>query len=283
MVVGGFTNEVETVVIGSGPGGYVAAIRAAQLGQKVVIIEKESIGGVCLNVGCIPSKALIHVGQEYAKRRKTSYGLTYGDSNLDFSEVQNWKNQDVVSKLTTGVETLLKKNKVTIVKGEAHFVSKDTIFVTPEDGLGEAYRFKDLILAVGGRPIALKSFPFSDDILDSSGLLNLNEIPKELAIIGGGYIGMELAMAYANLGSHVTVLEGLDRVLSNFESDLVKPVLLQAEKLGMTIITQAKASHFEKKKMVYTSFTKKTIRKKKSLQTKLQYLLVAGQTLIIFQ
>ncbi|VUC65241.1 dihydrolipoyl dehydrogenase [Streptococcus pseudoporcinus] len=247
MVVGGYTNEVETIVIGSGPGGYVAAIRAAQLGQKVVIVEKETIGGACLNVGCIPSKALIQVGHDYAHSKMVSpYGLSFGETSLDFAKAQAWKNSQVVSKLTMGVETLLKKNKVTIVKGEAHFVSKDTIFVTPEDGLGEGYRFKNVILALGSRPIELKAFPFGGDILDSTGLLNLQEVPKELAIIGGGYIGMELAMAYANLGSHVTILEGMDRVLGGFEADLVKPVLDQAAQLGMTIITGAKASRYEK-------------------------------------
>ncbi|MGT2934192.1 dihydrolipoyl dehydrogenase [Streptococcus catagoni] len=247
MVVGGFTNEVDTIVIGSGPGGYVAAIRAAQLGQSVVIVEKAAIGGVCLNVGCIPSKALIHVGDEYAKTQSEShFGLSYGDSKLDFSKAQAWKDQEVVSKLIAGIEMLLKKNKVKIIQGEAHFVSADTIFITPEDGLGEAYRFKNAILALGSRPIELKAFPFSEDILDSTGLLNLKEIPKELALIGGGYIGMELAMAYASLGSHVTILEGQDRVLGGFEKDLVKPVLDRAEKLGMTIITQAKASRYEK-------------------------------------
>ncbi|CAM4212736.1 dihydrolipoamide dehydrogenase [Streptococcus penaeicida] len=247
MVVGGFTNEVETIVIGSGPGGYVAAIRAAQLGQKVVIIEKGNIGGACLNVGCIPSKALIQVGHDYAHSKMESpYGISFGETSLDFAKAQEWKNSQVVSKLTMGVETLLKKNKVTIVKGEAHFVSKDTVFVTPEDGLGEGYRFKNVILALGSRPIELKAFPFGEDILDSTGLLNLQEVPKELAIIGGGYIGMELAMAYANLGSHVTILEGMDRVLGGFEADLVKPVLDQAAQLGMTIITGAKASRYEK-------------------------------------
>lgn len=247
MVVGGFTNEVETIVIGSGPGGYVAAIRATQLGQKVVIIEKGNIGGACLNVGCIPSKALIQVGHDYAHSKMESpYGISFGETSLDFAKAQEWKNSQVVSKLTMGVETLLKKNKVTIVKGEAHFVSKDTVFVTPEDGLGEGYRFKNVILALGSRPIELKAFPFGEDILDSTGLLNLQEVPKELAIIGGGYIGMELAMAYANLGSHVTILEGMDRVLGGFEADLVKPVLDQAAQLGMTIITGAKASRYEK-------------------------------------
>lgn len=247
MVVGGFTNEVDTIVIGAGPGGYVAAIRAAQLGQKVVVVERDKVGGVCLNVGCIPSKALIHVGQEYAKTQKeTPFGLKVDKAELDFAKAQEWKDNSVVKKLTMGVSGLLKKNKIQLVSGEAHFVSPNKVHVTPKDGLGEDYHFKNIILALGSRPIELKAFPFSDDILDSTGLLNLKEIPKELAIIGGGYVGMELAMAYASLGSHVTVLEGLDRVLNNFDADLVKPVLAEAERLNMTIITKAMASRYEK-------------------------------------
>lgn len=247
MVVGGFTNEVDTIVIGAGPGGYVAAIRAAQLGQKVVIVEKDQVGGVCLNVGCIPSKALIHVGREYAKTQaENPFGLKIGQVELDFAKAQAWKDNNVVKKLTTGVSSLLKKNKVQIISGEAHFVSPNKVHVTPKDGLGEDYHFKNIILALGSRPIELKAFPFGEDILDSTGLLNLKEIPKELAIIGGGYVGMELAMAYASLGSHVTVLEGLDRVLNNFDANLVKPVLAEAESLNMTIITKAMASRYEK-------------------------------------
>ncbi|CCI87013.1 dihydrolipoyl dehydrogenase [Lactobacillus gigeriorum] len=247
MVVGGFTNEVDTIVIGAGPGGYVAAIRAAQLGQKVVVVERDKVGGVCLNVGCIPSKALIHVGQEYAKTQKeTPFGLKVDKVELDFAKAQKWKDNSVVKKLTMGVSGLLKKNKIQLVSGEAHFVNPNTVHVTPNGGLGEDYHFKNIILALGSRPIELKAFPFSDDILDSTGLLNLKEIPKELAIIGGGYVGMELAMAYASLGSHVTVLEGLDRVLNNFDADLVKPVLAEAERLNMTIITKAMASRYEK-------------------------------------
>ncbi|MGX7349463.1 dihydrolipoyl dehydrogenase [Dolosicoccus paucivorans] len=247
MVVGGFTNTVDTVVIGAGPGGYVAAIRAAQLGKKVTIIEKSEMGGVCLNVGCIPSKALIHAGSEFQKtQRPSDIGIEYGKSKLNMAKVQQWKNEQVVSTLTKGVEMLLKKNKVTIVKGEANFVSRNTVHVTPPDvdsgNMGESYQFQEAIIATGSRPIELKAFPFGENILDSTGVLALEELPKSLTFIGGGYIGMELAMAFASMGSQVTVIEGTDRVLNGFDADLVKPVLKEAERLGMKIITNAKAT-----------------------------------------
>ena len=246
MVVGGFTNNVDTVVIGAGPGGYVAAIRAAQLGKKVTIIEKDEIGGVCLNVGCIPSKAFIHAGTEFQKtKRPSQIGIDYGDATLDMAKVQAWKNNQVVATLTKGVEMLLKKNKVTIVKGEANFVSKHTVHVTPPDvdsgNMGESYQFEHAIIATGSRPIELPNFPFGDNILDSTGLLALEELPQSITMIGGGYIGMELAMAFASMGSKVTVIEGMDRVLGGFEADLIKPVLKEADRLGMTIVTNAKA------------------------------------------
>ncbi|MGF3072222.1 dihydrolipoyl dehydrogenase [Facklamia sp. P12945] len=240
MVVGDFAKEADTIVIGSGPGGYVAAIRAAQTGQKVLIIEKDQIGGVCLNVGCIPSKAMITVGNEYVKtKNKTPYGLEYGDASLDFTALQDWKNNEVVKKLTAGVQALLKKNKVEIIHGEAMFTSDQTVHVVKEGEMGETYQFKNVIIATGSRPIELSGLPFSENIIDSTGLLNLTELPASLIIIGGGYIGMELAGAYANLGTKVTVIEASDRILNGFESDLTKPVIKQMKNKGIDIITKA--------------------------------------------
>ncbi|MGO3608593.1 MAG: FAD-dependent oxidoreductase, partial [Enterococcus sp.] len=246
MVVGDFSKEADTIVIGSGPGGYVAAIRAAQLGQQVIIVEKEAVGGVCLNVGCIPSKALISVGKDFVKTQKSNpYGLSYGESSIDFNQLQLWKKEQVVNPLTSGIEMLLKKNHVQIIKGEAHFTSDNTLHIMQEEGTGETFSFKHAIIATGSRPIEIPSLKFSKNVIDSTGLLNLEELPESLVLIGGGYIGMELAGAYANLGTNVTVLEATDRILAGFEKDLVQPVLKSMNEKGMTIIPNAKASSYE--------------------------------------
>lgn len=247
MVVGSFVEEVDTVVIGSGPGGYVAAIHAAQKGEEVVLVEKSDVGGVCLNVGCIPSKALISVGKEvYKSRNENLYGLEHGKSTLDFSKTQKWKGEEVVNKLTSGIEALLRKYKVEIVKGTANFSSKHRISVVDGDDYF-GYDFKHAIIATGSSPIELPGFEFNEDILDSTGLLNLKEVPESLVVVGGGYIGMELAFAYSDLGSEVTVVENLDRVLNAFEKDLTRPVLKAAKEKGISIITEAKATAYEKK------------------------------------
>lgn len=243
MVVGDFAATADLVVIGSGPGGYVAAIRAAQLGRKVTIIERGSIGGVCLNVGCIPSKALIQAAHHFADSRKPGlFGVTNENTTIDFAATQKWKDEAVVGRLTSGVEGLLKKNKVEIVRGEAHFVDDQTLRVIFDDVYGQTYKFADCIIATGSTPVEIKALPFGERILDSTGALGLQEVPESLVMVGGGYIGMELACAYANLGTKVTILEGLDRVMAAFEEDLARPVLAELKELGVTIITGAKAS-----------------------------------------
>lgn len=241
MVVGDFAVELDTVVIGSGPGGYVAAIRAAQMGQKVAIIEREYIGGVCLNVGCIPSKALISAGHKFQEAKHSEiFGVAADNVTLDFSKTQDWKNNTVVSKLTGGVEGLLKKNKVEIIRGEAFFVDEHTLRVIDEDA-AQTYSFNHAIVATGSRPIEIKGFKFGGRVLDSTGGLNLAEVPKKLVIVGGGVIGAELGGAYANLGAEVTILEGSPQILPTFEKDMVKLVEKEFDKKGIKVVTNAMA------------------------------------------
>lgn len=246
MVVGDFAEELQTVVIGSGPGGYVAAIRAAQLGQKVTLIERGNIGGVCLNVGCIPSKALIHAGEEYQTSLDSSLlGIETKEITIDFKKTQAWKDEKVVRPLTKGVEQLLKKNQVSIIKGEAYFVNSQTLHVMFDDEKGQTYTFEKAIIATGSRPIELSSFKFNKRIIDSTGVLNLSELPKKLIVIGGGYIGTELAGAYAKLGTEVTILEGMDQILMGFEKDMVKLVEQNFKSKNVKVITNALAKKAE--------------------------------------
>lgn len=173
--------------------------------------------------------------------------MKYEGSTLDFEKTQQWKNKEVVNKLTSGIEALLKKYKVKIVKGTANFSSKNRISVVNGDDY-YGYEFQNVIIATGSRPIEIPGFEFNEDILDSTGLLNIKELPESLVVVGGGYIGMELAFAFSDLGSKVTVIESLDRVMNGFEKDLIKPVLNAAKKKNIEIITEAKATSYKKDK-----------------------------------
>lgn len=244
MVVGDFPIETDTIVIGAGPGGYVAAIRAAQLGQKVTIVEKGNLGGVCLNVGCIPSKALLNVSHRFEQAQHgADLGITAENVSLDFDKVQSFKGS-VVSKLTGSVESLLKGNKVEIVRGEAYFVDEHSLRVM-DDKSAQTYNFKNAIVATGSRPIQIPNFEFGGRILDSTGALNLQEVPKKLVVVGGGYIGSELGTAYANFGTEVTILEGAKEILGGFEKQMVAPVKKEMKAKGMIIETEALAKSAE--------------------------------------
>ncbi|SET29210.1 dihydrolipoamide dehydrogenase [Oceanobacillus limi] len=247
MVVGDFPIELDTLVVGAGPGGYVAAIRAAQLGQKVTIVDKGALGGVCLNVGCIPSKALIEAGHQVENAHGSAdLGITTENVKVDFEKVQEWKGS-VVNKLTSGVEGLLKGNKVDIVSGEVYFVDKNTVKVMDEKN-SQTYTFNNCIIATGSRPIEIPTFKFSERVLDSTGALNLKEIPKKMVVIGAGYVGSELGSAYANFGTEVTFLEGAKDILSGFEKQMTQLVKKRLKKKGATIITEAMAKGVEETK-----------------------------------
>lgn len=244
MVVGDFPIEVDTLVVGAGPGGYVAAIRAAQLGQKVTIVDKADLGGTCLNVGCIPSKALIQAGHlTEAARGNEDIGIKTENVSVDFSKVQEWKGK-IVNRLTSGVEALLKGNKVDIVKGEVYFVDKNHVKVMDEKQ-SQTYTFNNCIIATGSTPIEIPSFPFSDRVLDSTGGLNLKEIPESLVVIGGGYIGTELGSAYANFGTKVTIIEGEKEILGGFEKQMTAVVKKRLKKKDVEIVTSAMAKGVE--------------------------------------
>ncbi|MEL5939184.1 dihydrolipoyl dehydrogenase [Tetragenococcus halophilus] len=241
MVVGDFAIELDTVVVGSGPGGYVAAIRASQKGQKVAIIERENIGGVCLNVGCIPSKALIAAGHHYQDAKDSeAFGIKTENATLDFSKTQEWKENQVVNKLTSGVKGLLKKNKVDVIEGEAFFVDENSLRVIHPDS-AQTYTFNHAIVATGSRPIEIPGFKFGGRVIDSTGGLALEQVPEKLVIIGGGVIGAELGSAYANLGSEVTILEGTPQILPTYEKDLAKLVENDFNKRDVHIVTSAMA------------------------------------------
>lgn len=244
MVVGDFPVETDLLVVGAGPGGYVAAIRAAQLGQKVTIVEKGNLGGVCLNVGCIPSKALIQAGHEVVNAGgNDELGITTENVSVDFTKIQEWKS-GVVDKLTGGVESLLTGNEVEIAKGEVFFVDKNTAKVMDEKN-SQTYTFKNAIIATGSTPIEIPTFKFSDRVLDSTGALNLKELPKKLVVIGGGYIGTELGTAYANLGSEVTIVEGAKDILGGFEKQMTALVKRRLKQKGVSVVTKALAKGVE--------------------------------------
>ncbi|VEF48554.1 dihydrolipoamide dehydrogenase E3 subunit of both pyruvate dehydrogenase and 2-oxoglutarate dehydrogenase complexes [Bacillus freudenreichii] len=244
MVVGDFPIETDTIVVGAGPGGYVAAIRAAQLGQKVTIVEKGDLGGVCLNVGCIPSKALISAAHRFHEAKNSEdIGITAENVTLDFGKVQDWK-AGVVKKLTGGVEGLLKGNKVDIVKGEAYFVDENSIRVMDENS-AQTYTFKNAIIATGSRPVEIPGFKYSKRVIDSTGAINLDELPEKLVVIGGGYIGTELGSAYANFGTEVTIIEGAADILSGFEKQMTALVKRNLKKKNVNVITKAEAKGVE--------------------------------------
>ncbi|OFW79559.1 MAG: dihydrolipoyl dehydrogenase [Alicyclobacillus sp. RIFOXYA1_FULL_53_8] len=239
MVVGEFTEEVDVLVIGAGPGGYVAAIRAAQLGRQVTIVDKAEVGGVCLNRGCIPSKALISAAHHYESATEQMFPGVETTASLDYAKVQAWK-QTVVEKMTGGVKTLLKGHKITVVTGEVFFTKPDEVRVMKEHE-SERFRFKDCIIATGSRPIELRSLPFGPRVLSSTEALALDHVPGSLVVIGGGYIGMELGQAYAKFGAKVTIIEGTDSILPTFEPQLSRLVSRNLKKYNVEVHTKALA------------------------------------------
>jgi len=238
------------LVIGAGPGGYVCAIRAGQLGVDTVIVDAGKPGGTCLNVGCIPSKALIHAAEEYYKFCETAAGRSHlgiGTSwpELDFRKTIAWKDR-IVGRLNLGVSGLLKKAGVKMVGGWAKFHDGKTVEVETETG-PQIIRAEAIVIATGSVPVELPSLPFGGNVISSTEALSLAEVPKKLVVVGGGYIGLELGTAYAKLGVKVTVVEALPRILPQYDAELTRPVIKRLDHLGIEIFTEAKAKGLTKK------------------------------------
>ncbi|MCH2172848.1 dihydrolipoyl dehydrogenase [Myxococcota bacterium] len=217
--------DAEVVVLGGGPGGYTAAFRAADLGKKVVLVERyETLGGVCLNVGCIPSKALLHVSDVMTEARALAdHGVDFGEPTLDLDRLRGHKN-GVVEKLTSGLAGLARRRKVEVVRGEGRFTGPNRMDVTTPEGSRLDVAFDNAIIAVGSQAVRLPGFPDDPRIMDSTRALELADVPERLAVIGGGIIGLEMAGVYHALGSKVTIIELLDALMDGADADLVEPL-----------------------------------------------------------
>ena len=243
------THETEVVVLGSGPGGYTAAFRAADLGKKVVLIERYStLGGVCLNVGCIPSKALLHTAKVITDAEEiAAHGVTFGEPHIDLEKIRNWKAQDVVGKLTQGLGAMAKQRQVTVIQGVGEFTTPHQIKVTKADGQIETVGFEHCIIAAGSQSTKFPGVQDDPRIMDSTGALELKDIPKRLLIVGGGIIGLEMGTVYDALGSRVSVVELSDGLMQGCDRDLVRPLQKRMEQRFEKIMLNTKVNTIEPK------------------------------------
>jgi len=237
MVVGDISTGTEVAIVGAGPGGYVAAIRAGQLGLDVTLVEKDAYGGTCLNYGCIPSKAMITASDVAHEAGSAEEMGVYADPEVDVAEMVDWKD-GVVDQLTGGVEKLCKANGVNLVEGRAEFAGGDKLRVVHGgDGQGsESIEFEHAIVSTGSRPIEVPGFEFDGDhVIDSRQALAMDDLPDSIVVVGAGYIGMELSTVFAKLGVDVTVVEMLDDMLPQYGEALTRPVRKRAEELGIDV------------------------------------------------
>ena len=238
--------QVDLVVLGSGPGGYTAAFRAADLGLTVALVERDqNLGGVCLNVGCIPSKALLHAANVVSEVREMSaHGLTFGEPTIDTQKLVGWKSK-IVSQLTKGLAALAKQRNVQVVHGVGAFTSPTTLRVSADAGAVDI-DFKQAIVAAGSEPVVLPGFPHDDArLIDSTGALELSDIPQRLLVVGGGIIGLEMATVYMELGSEVTVVELLDGLMVGADRDLVKPLERRMNKKLNAVYTSTQVTKID--------------------------------------
>lgn len=250
------TIETQLAVLGSGPGGYTAAFRAADLGQKVILIEKfESIGGVCLNVGCIPSKALLHIAKVLDEAQEVAaHGVEFGEPKLDIDKIRGWK-AGVVTRLTGGLKALAKQRKVEILQGIGKFISDKEIEVELSSGKKEVVKFENAIIAVGSKPVKLPFVPEDPRIFDSTGALELKKTDGSLLVLGGGIIGLEMATVYSALGCNISIVEMMDQLIPGADTDVVKPLHRRLTKKYDNIYLKTKVTKVEAKKDgIYVTF-----------------------------
>lgn len=242
--------HAEVVVLGSGPGGYTAAFRAADLGKKVVLIERyATLGGVCLNVGCIPSKALLHAAKVITEAEELAdHGISFGQPNIDLDKLRDWKAKDVVAKLTGGLAQMAKQREVTTVVGVGEFTTANQIKVTADDGKVTTVSFDNAIIAAGSQATKFPGAPDDDRIMDSTGALELTDIPKRMLVVGGGIIGLEMGTVYDALGSKVSVVEFMDGLIPGCDRDLIRPLQKRMEKRFEKIMLSTKVSKMEARK-----------------------------------
>jgi len=238
----GHTLTTRLLILGAGPGGYVAAIRAGQLGIDTTVIEAEQPGGTCLNIGCIPSKALIHVAAEFARMTAAAagsspFGISVSDPVLDLGKTLAWKD-GIVQRLTQGVGALLKKNGVRLLRGWASIIDGKTVEVAAADEHDGPLRIhcEHLLLATGSVPVELPVLPFGGKVISSTQALSPPDLPRHLAVIGGGYIGLELGTVYRKLGAEVTVVEAQPRILPGYDAELTAPVARHLAALGVNVL-----------------------------------------------
>ena len=231
------------LVLGGGPGGYVAAIRAGQHHLDTVLVEERRLGGTCLNVGCIPSKALIHAAEAYAQAQHqatgNAFGLSVASPALDFVKTVAWKD-GIVRRLNTGVAGLLKRSKVNILRGRGTMLDGKTCRVETDTG-PETIRAEHVVIATGSEPMALPNLPFGGKVISSTEALSLPAVPASMAVVGAGYIGLELGIAFAKLGAQVTMVEAESRILPLYDTELTRPVVRRLQALGVEVLTDARA------------------------------------------
>ena len=238
--------ECDTLVLGAGPGGYTAAFRAADLGQKVVLVERyASLGGVCLNVGCIPSKALLHAAKVITEAEEMShFGVNLSQPQIDLPKLRGWK-ESIIKKLTGGLSGLAKARKVQVITGKGAFASSNTLVVDTAEG-SKTIAFKSAIIAAGSSVVKIPGFPYDDPrLIDSTGALELRQIPKRMLVIGGGIIGLEMACVYDALGAKVSVVEFADGLIPSADRDIVKPLHKRIEKRYEAIMLKTKVTKLE--------------------------------------